>query len=189
MTSLLRLLGFAGATLSLAAVCACTNGNAVPIPAGDGYVAGGAAGGGESTPAPAQEAGSPAPVNGGWQDAGAPAWDGGASNPGQGSGSGAGNGGDDSGVPTGGDAAPPTTPPTQGALGTCGNPLCGTDLNEGGCQATDSSGNTVQMGCQAGGECICLVNQNPVGNAFDENGACGTQASTAAQFLASCTCQ
>lgn len=184
MTILLRLAGIAGATLSLAALCACTNGEATPIPPGDGYVAGGPVGGGESTPAPTQEAGSPAPVNGGWQDASAPAWDGGATPPGQGTGS-----GDDAGPPTGLDAAPPTAPPTQGALGTCGNPLCGTNLNVCGCQATDSSGNTVQMGCQAGGECICLVDQNPVGNAFDENGACSTQASTAALFLASCTCQ
>jgi hypothetical protein len=190
MTTLLRLLGLAGATVALVSVSACTNGYAVPIPKGDGYVAGGGGGQGDSTPVPAPDAGSAAPVGGGWQDAGSSAWDAGAGNPGSGSGQDAGNGSAlEAGVPTGFDAAPPITPPTQGPLGSCGNPACGTDLDECGCQATDSNGNTVQMGCQAGGQCICLVNQNPVGNAFDENGACGAQSSTVQQFLADCTCQ
>jgi len=183
MTALLRLLGLAGATLALASASACTNGYAVPIPPGDGYVAGGPSGGGQATPTPS-EAGTPAPVGGPWQDAGSTAWDaGGASDASSGSTP------VEAGVPTGVDAAPPVTPPSKGPLGSCTNPVCGTDLNECGCQATDSSGNTVQMGCQAGGQCICLVNQNPVGNAFDENGACGAQASTVEQFLTDCTCQ
>jgi hypothetical protein len=183
MITLLRLLGFAGATVALVSASACTNGYAVPVPPGDGYVAGGPVGG-DPTPTPAPEAGNPAPLGGGgWQDAASPAWD-------AGSGQDAGTSGPvEAGVPTGVDAAPPTTPPAQGPLGSCGNPVCGTDLDECGCQATDSNGNTVQMGCQAGGQCICLVNQNPVGNAFDENGACGAQSSTVQQFLADCTCQ
>jgi hypothetical protein len=45
------------------------------------------------------------------------------------------------------------------------------------------------MGCQAGGQCICLVNNQATDQPFDENGACSTQASTVAQFLTNCTCQ
>ena len=77
----------------------------------------------------------------------------------------------------------------MGPLGSCGNPACGTDGTECGCQATDSQGNTVQLGCQAGGQCICLVNQQQSDNPFNENGACTDQASTASQFLANCQCQ
>jgi hypothetical protein len=84
----------------------------------------------------------------------------------------------DSGVP----AAP------TGPLGSCGNPACGTDLTECGCTATDSAGNTVQLGCQAGGQCICVTNQQPQDNPFNENGACTDAPSTAQQFLQFCTC-
>jgi hypothetical protein len=87
------------------------------------------------------------------------------------------------------DAGVPTTPPAQGPLGSCGNPACGTDLNECGCQATDSAGNQVQLGCQAGGQCVCVVNGNVDTQPFDENGACADPASTAAQFLTNCSCQ
>ena len=82
-----------------------------------------------------------------------------------------------------------TPPPAKGPLGSCSNPVCGTDTAECGCQATDSAGNTVQMGCQAGGQCICLVNQQQTDNPFDENGACTDQPSTVEQFLTNCACQ
>ncbi len=42
---------------------------------------------------------------------------------------------------------------------------------------------TVQMGCQAGGECICLVNQQTSTQPFDEDGACSDPSSTASQFM------
>jgi hypothetical protein len=90
------------------------------------------------------------------------------------------------------DAGPPkggSSGGTQGPLGSCTNPICGTDLNECGCQATDSAGNTVQLGCQAGGDCVCLVNQQTDGQPFPENGACNDPPSTVAQFLTNCTCQ
>jgi hypothetical protein len=77
--------------------------------------------------------------------------------------------------------------PTKGPLGSCGNPACGTDLTECGCQATDSAGNTVQLGCQAGGLCACFVNGAQDTNAFNENGACNSQQATAQQFLQYCT--
>jgi hypothetical protein len=116
-----------------------------------------------------------------------------------GAGSGSGGGSADAGGPQGYDAGGPgffidsggtgATPTPSGPLGSCGNPLCGTDLTECGCQATDSAGNTVQLGCQAGGQCICLINNNANDAPFDENGACNAQASTVAAFLANCTCQ
>jgi hypothetical protein len=173
-------------TFVLSFVAACSAGVVTELPSSDGNVAGGI-----KTPTPEPEAGTssaPPPGNGGGSgtepgppvttDAGAPPL------PEAGGGSGYTI---DSG--TGGITPEAGPPPTQGALGTCGNPLCGTDTNECGCQATDSAGNTVQMGCQAGGECVCLVNQQETDNPFDENGACGDQTSTAAQFISNCTCQ
>jgi hypothetical protein len=86
------------------------------------------------------------------------------------------------------DGSTGNTQPT-GALGSCTNPACATDGNECGCQATDSSGNTVQLGCQAGGQCVCVVNGNVDTQPFDENGACGTSQASQQQFLQYCTCQ
>ena len=90
----------------------------------------------------------------------------------------------DTGAPTQGG-----NPPAQGPLGSCTNPACGTDSTECGCQATDSAGNTVQLGCESGGQCGCFVNGNLYTDAFDENGACNDPASTQQQFLAYCSCQ
>lgn len=170
--------------LVLSSIVACSAELATPIPQGDGTVAGGTKG---TTPAP--DAGSSAPSTpppastgsssgGGSFDAGAPpvTWEAGPPVYPD-------SGGGGSVIDSGG------TPPTQGALGTCGNPACATDGNECGCQATDSNGDTVQMGCQAGGECICVVNQQTTDQPFDENGACSDQASTASQFITNCPCQ
>jgi len=175
------------AVATLWCVAACSAELATPIPDRDGTLAGSSPSPGTSS-GPAPDAGattpSPAPASdsgtGGaiWGDAGsAPVTE--AGGPVQDSGSGyvidAG---------TGTPAAPGT-----GALGSCGNPACATDGNQCGCQATDSTGNIVQMGCQAGGECICLENQQTTGQPFDENGACSSQSSTTSQFIANCTCQ
>jgi hypothetical protein len=169
--------------LVLSCLAACSAELATPIPQGDGNVAGGTKG-----RPPAAEAGSPP-----------------STPPPSSSGSSSGGGPIEAGAPpVTVEAGPPVTPdagggffidsgatppPTQGALGTCGNPACGTDGNECGCQATDSNGDTVQMGCQAGGPCICLVNQQQSTNPFDENGACTDPASTASQFISNCQCQ
>jgi len=172
------------AALALSCIAACSAELATPIPQGDGNVAGGSKG---TTAAP--DAGTPAPTpppsntgsssGAGPVEAGAPPITVEAGSPAHPD---AGGGGYviDSGA---------TPPPAQGALGTCGNPACATDGNECGCQATDSNGDTVQMGCQAGGECVCLVNQQTTTQPFDENGACSDQASTASQFIANCQCQ
>jgi len=79
-------------------------------------------------------------------------------------------------------------PPVQGALGSCSNPACATDGTECGCQAIDSLGEQILMGCQAGGQCICLTNMQPQDNPFDENGACTDSPSTQQQFLQFCNC-
>jgi hypothetical protein len=170
--------------LVLSCIVACSAELATPIPQSDGNVAGGSKGSTASHDAGSSAPSTPPPGNTGSSsggetvDAGAP--------------------------PITVEAGPPpypdagggyvvdsgsTPPPTQGALGTCGNPACATDGNECGCQATDSNGDTVQMGCQAGGECICVVNQQTTDQPFDENGACSDQASTAAQFITNCACQ
>jgi hypothetical protein len=170
--------------LVLSCLAACSAELATPIPQSDGNVAGGPR---KGSP-PAVEAGSPP-----------------STPPSSSSGSSSGGGPIEAGAPpVTVEAGPPVhpdagggtfvdsgtaPPPTQGALGTCGNPACGTDGNECGCQATDSNGDTVQMGCQAGGQCICLVNQQQSTNPFDENGACTDQASTASQFISNCQCQ
>lgn len=181
------------------AIAACTNDSSAVIPVGSGSIAGGgnyggstgvasgSSSGGGTTESPPADAGStsnaPSPGTGG-DDANAPRPEpegGPVTEPDAGSSSG-GFGVDgqvpvvDSGVPS-----------TNGPLGSCGNPACGSDGNECGCQATDSQGNTVQLGCQAGGECACFVNGYQATNAFDENGACGNQQATAQQFLQNCT--
>lgn len=185
------------------ATAACTNDPTAVLPAGTGNVAGngyggsgagstnGGGSGGSSDPSSPEDGGSgsttPPPGNGG-DDANAPRPDP-EGGPGAGSGgqhdSGSGSGGFgvdgqvpviDSGVPTG-----------SGPLGSCTNPACGTDGNECGCQATDAQGNTVQLGCQAGGQCACFVNGNQATNAFDENGACSSQQTAEQQlFLQYC---
>jgi hypothetical protein len=90
-------------------------------------------------------------------------------------------------VPTPEASVPPTQP--TGALGSCTNPACATDGTECGCTATGLNGDTFQIGCQAGGQCVCVEDGNVVGQPFDENGACGTSQLTSQQFLAYCTCQ
>ena len=172
---------------ALTCVAACSTEVATELPASDGNVAGGIK---TSTPEPdAGATSTPPPSNSGGlgTEPGTPVTTDAGTTPAPEAGGGSGST-IDSG--TGGTGTPEAAPPpTQGPLGTCGNPLCGTDTNECGCQATDSAGNTVQMGCQAGGECICLINQQQTDNPFDENGACSDQASTAAQFISNCTCQ
>ena len=168
--------------LVLACIVACSAELATPIPQSDGNVAGGAPKG-TTAPPDAGTSSPPTPP---------------PSSTGSSSGAGA---IDAAAPPVTFEAGPPVypdagageydsgAPPTQGALGTCGNPACATDGNECGCQATDSNGDTVQMGCQAGGECVCLVNQQTTTQPFDENGACSDQASTASQFITNCNCQ
>ena len=168
--------------LVLSCIVACSAELATPIPQGDGNVAGGQPKGTSAAPdAGAATPPTPPPSNTGSSSGGAPI--------------------DAGSPPVTFEAGPPVypdagsasfdagTPPTEGALGTCSNPACATDGNECGCQATDSSGDTVQMGCQAGGECVCLVNQQTTTQPFDENGACSDQASTASQFITNCNCQ
>jgi hypothetical protein len=173
----------------MACIAACSAEVATPVPQVDGRVAGGEPAGGTpapdagntstTTPPPSSSGGSSSgSSSGGTIDAGGPPVTVTAD-----SGSPSSSGGYfiDSGS---------TPPPSQGgALGTCGNPACATDGNECGCQATDSNGDTVQMGCQAGGECVCVVNQQTTGQPFDENGACSDQQSTAQQFIQYCQCQ
>ena len=77
----------------------------------------------------------------------------------------------------------------SGTLGSCGNPICGTDLNQCGCRATDSANNTIEIGCQAGGQCGCFQNGNFVqGTANAENGACQSNADVKQRFLSDCLC-
>ena len=77
----------------------------------------------------------------------------------------------------------------SGTLGSCGNPICGTDLNQCGCRATDSANNTIEIGCQAGGQCGCFQNGNFVnGTASAENDACQSNADVKDRFLSDCTC-
>ena len=173
----------AAATLLLA--CSATTGAELPV--GDGNVAGGPSTSSSQpsgntadagTPPPTQpppsatvDAGSPPPTS--WPDSGTS----GVVDSGHGYFIDTGVGGYDAGVP-----------PATGPLGSCGNPAGATDLSECGCTATDSAGNTVQLGCQAGGQCGCFVNQQLHDNPFDENGACATEPATAQQFLQYCTC-
>lgn len=82
-----------------------------------------------------------------------------------------------------------TNTPPSGALGSCGNPLCGTTLSQCGCRATDSAHNTIELGCQAGGQCGCFSNGQLVGAASDENGTCGASSAVRARFLSDCACQ
>lgn len=184
--------------MAFALATACTNDTTAVIPAGTGSVAGGgyggngggvtngggSGGGSESPPADAGS-GTPAPGTGG-DDANAPrpGSEGGTGSGGhQDAGSGSGGFGVDGQVPV----IDSGVPSTSGPLGSCGNPACGTDGTECGCQATDSQGNNVQLGCQAGGQCACFVNGNQDTNAFDENGACNSQPATVQQFLQFCT--
>jgi len=185
---------------------ACTNDPTALLPAGTGSVVGGGSYGGGSGSAanggsgsssggnessPPEDAGStsttPPPGNGG-DDANAPRPD-----PEGGTGTGSG-GHQDAGSGSGGfgvDGQVPVidsgTTTTSGPLGSCTNPACGTQGNQCGCQATDSNGNTVQLGCQAGGQCACFVNGNQSTNAFDENGACNLQQGPVQDFLQYCT--
>jgi len=185
-----HLLASSGAVLLLGVslLAACSSGASSPLPPGDGNLTGGgpAPAGGDtpppastSSPAPTSTTPAPAPTSTtppvdadagtSWADAGTtPVVD-----------SGLGYFIDTS---TGGQ-----TP--SGPLGSCTNPACATDGNECGCQATDSQGNTVQLGCQAGGDCVCVLNGNVDDNPFSENGACSTSQTTAQQFLQYCTCQ
>jgi len=176
-----RLLTFASVTFALVA---CSSPYSIPQPSSDGTLVGG---GSSEQQAPAKPDGGSTPPSGGPSEG---EFDAGPE-PDASSAVDTGSPTVDAGVPKGVDSGSPQqpTPPAQGPLGSCTNPVCGTDLNECGCQATASNGDTVQMGCQAGGQCICLLNNNQTDQPFDENGACGAQASTVEQFLTNCPCQ
>lgn len=178
-----------------AGLAACST-NLTQDPRGDGQLAGGnqggsSSGGGSSSSSSSSSSGGSSGVASGSSS-------GGSSSSGGAWSEDAGYGGPittEAGAPETGtgygfDAAPPVTeaaaPPGTG--GTCASPLCATNGNECGCTATDSQGNTVQMGCQAGGECVCLENQQVTTPPFDEDGACTDPSSSVQQFLQSCTC-
>ena len=186
-----HLLASSGAVLLLGVslLAACSSGASSPLPPGDGNLTGGgpAPAGGDtpppastSSPAPTSTTPAPAPTSTtppvdadagtSWADAGTtPVVD--------------------SGLGYFIDTSTGTGTQPTGAVGSCTNPACATDGNECGCQATDSNGNTVQIGCQAGGQCVCVQNGNVDTNPFAENGACSTSQATAQQFLQYCTCQ
>lgn len=177
---------------------ACTNEPGTELPAGTGTIVGntgygggsggntgstngGSGGGTQSPPADAGLQNTPPPGTGD-DDANAP-------RPSPEGGSGGQQ--DSGGYHFGADGQVPTTDSgstgTSGPLGSCTNPACGSDGNECGCQATDSNGNTVQLGCEAGGLCACFVNGNQVTDAFDENGVCSeTPQDEAQMFLQYC---
>jgi hypothetical protein len=173
--------------LVFGALVACSSGAGSPLPSGDGNLAGNAPAAAATTPppvttgstAPTSSTPAPPPPAGEWD-----------------AGSDSGSWAADTGTSTVVDSGPGYFIDTStggqtpsGPLGSCTNPACATDGNECGCQATDSQGNTVQLGCQAGGECVCVLNGNVDDNPFSENGACNTSQTTAQQFLQYCTCQ
>ncbi|HEY1693344.1 MAG TPA: hypothetical protein VGG39_14350 [Polyangiaceae bacterium] len=177
--------------LATTTFAACSAQVATPIPQGDGNIAGG-------TPKGGGEPATPAPEAGGGTATPPPASTGDPTEPPD-AGSGPTTGPIDSGAPvqdsgsgyfidTGTGTGTGTGTAPSGPAGSCTNPLCATDGNECGCTATDSEGNTVQLGCQAGGECGCFVNQQLDDNPFDEDGACTDPSSTQQQFLQNCTC-
>jgi hypothetical protein len=193
--------------LALTSVAACSAQVATPIPRGDGNVAGGTQTGSDQGSAPSSSS-SGSSSSGSSGGGGGNGTGGGQGN---GTGGGGGGGGGDapdagSGVPVSGEAG--TTPVDSGSgylidagapgtgtgttpsgpPGSCGNPLCATDGNECGCTATDSNGDTIQLGCQAGGQCGCFIDQQLDDNPFDENGACNDAQSAAQQFLQYCSC-
>ena len=175
-----RAVTFLGAAL----LAACSSGAAGPLPPGDGNIAGGgpapagaSAPTATSSPAPAPPTPPPAsttppPID---ADSGVPSVDAGVPVV-------------DSGLGYFIDTSTGGSAPT-GALGSCTNPACATDGNECGCQAIDSSGNAVQLGCQAGGQCVCVQSGTVDTQPFDENGACGASQTAAQQFLQYCACQ
>jgi hypothetical protein len=154
---------------------------------GSGATGGGSSGGGESPPADAGSGSNTPPPGTSGDDANAPrpSPEGGTGSGGHydAGGSGSGGFGVDGQVPV----IDSGSHGTSGPLGSCGNPLCGTEGTDCGCQATDSNGNMVQLGCQAGGQCACFVNGNQATNAFDENGACNLQQGPVQDFLQYCT--
>jgi hypothetical protein len=170
---------------------ACSATTATQVPTGDGTVAGGGATT-SSTTSPTTDPGDagPAPTSPpqtGTPEAGMPPPSGGPDSGATGTGdSGAVDSGPGYFIDTG--AAHEAAVPPPAPLGSCNNPACATDGTECGCQAIDSLGEQILMGCQAGGQCICLTNMQPQDNPFDENGACNAAPATAQQFLQFCNC-
>jgi hypothetical protein len=76
---------------------------------------------------------------------------------------------------------------TNAKPGSCQNPICGTDGVECGCHATDSAGNTVEIGCQ-GGQCVCVINGQVDGQTIDDPNSCDSSANVKQDFLINCTC-
>lgn len=172
--------------LVFGALVACSSGAGSPLPSGDGNLAGSAPAAAATTPPP-MTTGSTAPTSSAPTPPPSNPWDAGSDSE---------SWEPDAGTSPVVDSGPGYFIDTStggqtpsGPLGSCTNPACATDGNECGCQATDSQGNTVQLGCQAGGECVCVLNGNVDDNPFDENGACSTSQTTAQQFLQYCTCQ
>jgi hypothetical protein len=174
---------------------ACTQPVATAIPNTDGWGPGGGSSNSEGNgSSSSSSSGSSGSSSGGVSSSGSTGGGGNtSSSSGGGSGGGFGTdsgigGYDSGGVPYDAGGAPDTGGGIQNNGG-CQNIHCATDTNECGCQATDSNGEAVMLGCQAGGDCICLVNGNPDGQPFPEDGACADSQSTQAQFLTNCTCQ
>ncbi len=163
---------------------ACTQPVATQIPLSDGW---GPGGGGPKSPGQGSGATSSSGSSSGAKPSSSGSGSGGVSSGSGGYDAGgygktdAGGGGYDAGSTLEGGGA-------QNA-GSCQSPHCATDTNECGCQATDSNGAQVLLGCQAGGDCVCIVNGNVDGQPFPEDGACADQQSTEAQFLTNCSCQ
>ncbi|HEY8040117.1 MAG TPA: hypothetical protein VIF15_10005 [Polyangiaceae bacterium] len=191
-TSIRRFLAVPVAASGLALAVACSNPGAALLPATDGWGPSGGVVSGGGHDAGSTSTPPPSPTGGG-------SGSGGGAGSGSGGGTGTGQMDASPGSPDSGGTVPvldsgtgtkdASPPPAKGPLGSCTNPMCGTDTTQCGCTATDSQGNTVQLGCQAGGDCACFVNQQQVDNAFPENGACADTPSTQQQFLTSCTCQ
>jgi hypothetical protein len=77
---------------------------------------------------------------------------------------------------------------TQTDDGSCTSPLCGSlDAGYCGCKAL-SGASTYLMGCAAGGQCVCLIDQQVSNQGFDENGACGSVTTMQQAFVTNCTC-
>jgi hypothetical protein len=178
---------FALAALTLALAGVACSSQTSTLPPGDGNLAGGGYGGSSGGSSGGGSGGSTDPTSPASPDDAAPPVDEGGDAP-----------LDD---PDASDAAAPsdsslgydvptTTPPGTGPLGSCTNPACGTLGGKCGCQATDSTGTMVFLGCQ-GANCACFENNQEQGNAFASGGACGQGDTTelAQLFVQYCTCQ
>lgn len=192
-TSLRRLFASAVVSIGVASLAACSSGQSTSVPLSDGWgPSGGNVAGSSSETASSSSGGGSGSGSAGSGSGTRGGTGGGGSGTGGSSGSGGASLDAGSGhqpYPDAGSGGVDASPPKAAAPGTCANPNCGTDTNECGCQATDSAGETVLLGCQAGGDCVCLVNGQPAGQPFPEDNACSDEVSTRLQFLTNCACQ